>query len=48
MTAITLAVFAWSGIAPYERFTWVLEVAPVCILLPLIYLVRGPFPSAPC
>ncbi|MEZ6005036.1 MAG: DUF2238 domain-containing protein [Planctomycetota bacterium] len=47
LTAITLAVFAWSGIAPYERFTWVLEVAPVCILLPLIYLVRGPFPLSP-
>ncbi len=26
-----LAVLAWSGIAPRERFTWVLEVAPAVV-----------------
>jgi putative membrane protein len=33
------AVLIWSGIAPHDRFTWFLEVAPVLIGVPiLIYL----------
>jgi putative membrane protein len=30
------AVLAWSGIAPHDRFTWFLEVAPVLIGVPLL------------
>ena len=29
-------VLAWSGIAPHDRFTWVLEVAPVLIGVPIL------------
>lgn len=33
------AVLVWSGIEPHDRFTWVLEVAPVLLGVPiLIYL----------
>jgi len=31
-------VFAWSAIAPKDRFTWFLEVLPVLIALPLLLL----------
>jgi putative membrane protein len=30
------AVLVWSGIAPHDRFTWFLEVAPVLIGVPLL------------
>ena len=36
LAAITLAVLAWSGIAPYDRATWLMEVAPVLIVWPLL------------
>ena len=28
---VVLAVFAWSGMAPFDRFTWVMEVFPTVI-----------------
>jgi putative membrane protein len=31
-----LLVLVWSGIGPYDRYTWFLEVAPVLISLPLL------------
>ncbi|WP_426339997.1 DUF2238 domain-containing protein [Pseudoduganella sp. S-14] len=34
--AIVLLVLAWSGIAPYDRTTWWMEVAPALIALPLM------------
>ena len=30
------AVLIWSGIAPHDRFTWLLEVAPVLIGVPVL------------
>ena len=33
LTFVT-AVLVWSGIAPKDRFTWVLEVAPVLVVVP--------------
>lgn len=33
---VVLAVFIWSGINPYERVTWWMEVAPVVIAVPLL------------
>ena len=36
-TALAL-VFVWSAIAPYERFTWWLEIFPILIALPVIFL----------
>lgn len=36
LLAVVCAVLAWSGIAPYDRVTWWLEVAPVLVALPLL------------
>ncbi|HEX6669538.1 MAG TPA: DUF2238 domain-containing protein [Gemmatimonadales bacterium] len=34
------AVLVWSGIEPHDRFTWLLEVAPVLIGAPMLILLR--------
>ena len=36
LAAITLIVLAWSGLAPYDRTTWWMEVAPALVALPLM------------
>lgn len=36
LLAAVLLVLVWSGIGPYDRYTWILEVAPVLIALPLL------------
>ncbi len=41
--AVTAAL-VWSGIAPLERGTWVLEVAPVLVGAPLLVATRRTFP----
>ncbi len=33
---LTIPVFIWSAIAPYDRTTWWMEVAPVLIVYPLL------------
>src|SRR5688572_8724420 len=39
LLTIVALVFVWSGIAPHDRFTWVLEVFPVILAVPaLIYV----------
>ena len=40
-------MLAWSGIHPYDYFTWLLEVAPVLIALPLLIATRKTFPLTP-
>jgi putative membrane protein len=42
--AAVLAALVVSGIAPYERGTWVLEVAPVLLALPVLAFTRKRFP----
>ena len=42
--AATLAVLAWSGAAPYDRLTWLMEVLPVMIALPLMMLTHRRYP----
>ncbi len=37
-------VLVWSGWAPFDRFTWWLEVAPVLIGLPLAWVTARRFP----
>jgi putative membrane protein len=44
MLLLVLAVLAWSGWQPKDRFTWFLEVAPVLIGLPLLALTFSRFP----
>src|SRR5574343_800389 len=39
-----LAVLIISGIAPYDRATWWMEVAPVLIALPILVATRRRFP----
>jgi putative membrane protein len=43
---VALALVA-SGIAPYDRGTWLLEVAPVLIVAPILYLTYRRFPLTP-
>ena len=42
-----LALLAWSGIAPRDRFTWFLEVVPVLIAVPLLVATRARFALTP-
>lgn len=37
LLAIVFIVLIWSGIGPHDRFTWVLEVAPVLIGVPILF-----------
>ena len=36
LLAVVVAVLVWSGVGPRDRFTWLLEVFPVLIGLPLV------------
>jgi putative membrane protein len=47
LLAIVVAVFFWSGIGPHDRFTWVLEVLPVIIALPILLYVHPRFRFTP-
>ena len=47
LAAIWLLALAVSGIAPRERMTWLMEVAPVLIVLPLLVATRDRFPFTP-
>lgn len=42
-----LAVLIWSGIEPKDRFTWLLEIAPALIALPILVFTRKRFPLTP-
>jgi putative membrane protein len=42
-----MVVLVWSGIAPHDRFTWFLEVAPVLIGVPVLLLTARRFPLTP-
>ena len=44
LVAAVLAALAWSGIAPHDRLTWVLEVAWVAAGVPLVWWAWPRFP----
>jgi putative membrane protein len=44
LIAVALAVLTWSGIAPYDRATWWMEVAPALLALPLLVVTYRRFP----
>lgn len=44
VTLIWLLALVASGIAPYDRVTWLMEVAPVLIALPVMLATRHAFP----
>ncbi len=41
---VVVAAMVASGIAPYDRLTWLLEVVPVLIALPLLWFTRERYP----
>lgn len=45
--ALGLVALVVSGIAPHDRLTWWLEVAPVLIAVPLLLWTRRSFPLTP-
>ena len=50
LTVLTIflgGVLVWSGIAPKERHTWWLEIAPILIVLPILWLTVRRFPLTP-
>ena len=44
---IYLGVLAWSAIEPRDYFTWVLEVVPALVALPVLAATRRRFPLTP-
>ncbi len=47
LSIVWAAMLAWSGWAPYDRATWAMEVAPVLIALPILWLTRHAFLLTP-
>jgi putative membrane protein len=47
LLAVTLAVLVWSFIDPEDRFTWLLEVLPFLIALPILAATARRFPLTP-
>ncbi len=43
-TAILFTFLVWSGLHPYDRTTWLMEVAPVFIVLPILFVTYRSFP----
>ena len=41
------ALLVWSGIGPADRTTWILEVAPIAIAVPLLVATARRFPLTP-
>jgi putative membrane protein len=44
LLGVVLAVLVWSGVGPFDRLTWFLEVVPVLIAVPLLLLSARSFP----
>lgn len=47
LAGIVGAALLVSGLAPYDRLTWLMEVAPVLIALPLMIATRRTYPLTP-
>ena len=47
LLAATLAILVWSFINPHDRFTWLLEVLPFLIALPILAVTARSFPFTP-
>lgn len=44
LLAINVGVLVLSGWRPYDRLTWLLEVLPTLVVLPLLYFTRRSYP----
>lgn len=47
LLALATAALIWSGVAPYERGTWVMEVFPILLGAPILILTAARFPLTP-
>jgi len=47
MLLATMLVLVWSGIRPFDYPTWILEVFPVLVGIPLLLVTRRRFPFTP-
>ena len=47
MGLAVLAALLASGLRPYDRTTWIMEVAPVVVALPILLATRERFPLTP-
>lgn len=47
LLAATAIVLLWSGIRPFDRMTWWLEVAPVLVGAPLLVVTHRRYPLSP-
>jgi putative membrane protein len=45
--ALVFLMLAGSGIAPYDRITWLMEIAPVLIAAPILFATYRRFPLTP-
>lgn len=45
--AVNLTLLAWSGWHPYDRATWLMEVFPVFVAVPVLWTTRRTFPLTP-
>lgn len=43
-TGILVVLLLWSGISPFDRITWLMEVLPVLIVLPLLWYSKNNYP----
>ena len=41
---LLLGLLALSGAHPYDRLTWLLEVLPIIVVLPLLWFTRTRYP----
>jgi putative membrane protein len=47
LLCLAAVLLLWSGISPHDRFTWLLEVAPVLVGVPILVLTYRRFPLTP-
>ncbi len=46
-TVVVAAGLVWSGLAPFDRLTWYLEIFPIVIVFPLMYVTARRHPLTP-
>ncbi len=44
---LALVLLSWSGISPHDRYTWILEIAPILIGVPILIATYRRFPLTP-
>src|SRR4029453_5277634 len=47
LLAAGAVILAWSAVRPHDYFTWLLEVAPILIGVPILFATYRSFPLTP-